>query len=79
MFASARLHCSRYMQRVGVDVGMCVVPSKELAQRHTGDKERTFLNHLADKDFAEAGDNLGDGLGNLLAEGLLDYLTLIAW
>jgi hypothetical protein len=37
-------------------------------------EKRTFLDNLPDKHFREACDYLGDGLGHLLAEGLLDYL-----
>lgn len=37
--------------------------------------DRTLLNDLSYKDFCEAGDNLCDGLGDLLAERLLYYLS----
>lgn len=43
----------------------------------TWDQELTFFYHLADKYFCETGHNLGDGLGNLLAQMLLYYLKRI--
>lgn len=43
-----------------------------------GEAMLTFLDDLADKDLGEACDDLGDGLRDLLAEGLLDDLESLS-
>jgi hypothetical protein len=43
-------------------------------QKPSGLRSLAFLDHLSDKDFGDTGDDLGNGLGYLLTETLLDEL-----